>query len=204
MTPPKASAQDEALEGKTSESPKVAKSSSSKPSNGTTANNEGSQPIKIDLPLMSIEEVMHRMLNRTAVPDEPTGFEDLVNKTRELLDPLFGNLLRDSVTESNGLGVLKLTMGDLSAGLTEKQKNFIAFLFDDRADRIVQKRKADMKAVREQIRTKTNDTMKLPDSEEARVFLFFNTSEASIQYLGQIQMMIVMNGCAPERFYSES
>jgi hypothetical protein len=148
---------------------------------------------------MSTEEAFERLLNPTPIPDEPERFEDLVQKTRDLLEPTFGPLMSETRQEGGlaGVTVLSFTTGGPPPVLTEKQKEFIKFLFDGRADRLLNKRDEEMKEVEEQIRRKTNGTMKLPESEEPLVQLFFISSKQNLDYMNKLRMIIVAKGCAP-------
>lgn len=153
------------------------------------AGTEGSQPIKIDLPLISVEEAMQKLLNPAPIPDEPTTFEDLVQKIRDLLEPTFPLTNKITVNPRDPLPCL-----------TEKQKRFIKFLFDGRADRIINKRIDDMKAVTEQVCQKTNGTMQLPESEKIQVFLFHNASTENLQYVSDMRLIICLQGGASSYF----
>lgn len=181
---------------------------SSQPSNGDfDAQTRDSEPINIDLPGLSAEEVVRRTTNGYQIPDEPTIFEDLIEKIRTDLEPTFGapNSYPRSVNNlgmEDKFGKLVVTTEDLSFRITGKQKQFISYLFSDTAKSILKEREEDMGYVYDQMYYKTNGTMDIPESELAAVDSFMKPSARNLDYVDDMKAIITQKGCSPEHVYA--
>ncbi|KAK3302706.1 uncharacterized protein B0T15DRAFT_497160 [Chaetomium strumarium] len=149
------------------------------------------------IPSSSTDAVGQGSLASAEAPAEATPFGEIVQKTRDLLGPTFP-LRRTSE------GIREFSVPSLvpRPSLTREQRDFIAFLFGDRCQDILEQRAADVTLALDKIRSKTPAGTVSPESEND-LQKFVNSSRRDLLYVKIMRNNITERYCAPPEVYPE-